>query len=165
MSNRDLKRIALLLPNTDTILETDLQISLPSNIIIHTARMQLDEVGKEAEKRMVDEELPRAVSALKHITNFDGAVFGCTSASAVYGEEGLSRISRELEDGLDCPATNAFSAVLSEIRKKFSAKIFFGGAVGPTPALQRTPSIPSGYFKNTALTAPFLPSSVERSAV
>lgn len=103
MSNRDLKRIALLLPNTDTILETDLQISLPSNIIIHTARMQLDEVGKEAEKRMVDEELPRAVSALKHITNFDGAVFGCTSASAVYGEEGLSRISRELEDGLDCP--------------------------------------------------------------
>ena len=52
MSNRDLKRIALLLPNTDTILETDLQISLPSNIIIHTARMQLDEVGKEAEKRM-----------------------------------------------------------------------------------------------------------------
>ena len=36
MSNRDLKRIALLLPNTDTILETDLQISLPSNIIIHT---------------------------------------------------------------------------------------------------------------------------------
>ena len=116
MSNRDLQRIALLLPNTDTILETDLQISLPSNIIIHTARMQLDEVGKEAEKRMVDEELPRAVSALKHITNFDGAVFGCTSASAVYGEEGLSRISRELEDGLDCPATNAFSAVLSEIR-------------------------------------------------
>ena len=116
MSNRDLKRIALLLPNTDTILETDLQISLPSNIIIHTARMQLDEVGKEAEKRMVDEELPRAVSALKHITNFDGAVFGCTSASAVYGEEGLSRISRELEDGLDCPATNAVSAVLSEIR-------------------------------------------------
>ena len=66
MSSRDLKRIALLLPNTDTILETDLQISLPSNIIIHTARMQLDEVGKEAEKRMVDEELPRAVSALKH---------------------------------------------------------------------------------------------------
>ena len=54
MSSRDLKRIALLLPNTDTILETDLQISLPSNIIIHTARMQLDEVGKEAEKRMVD---------------------------------------------------------------------------------------------------------------
>ena len=38
--------------------------------------MQLDEVGREAEKRMVDEELPRAVSALKHITNFDGAVFG-----------------------------------------------------------------------------------------
>ena len=33
MSSRDLKRIALLLPNTDTILETDLQISLPSILL------------------------------------------------------------------------------------------------------------------------------------
>lgn len=116
MSNRDLKRIALLLPNTDTILETDLQISLPSNIIVHTARMKLDEVGEEAEKRMVDEELPKAISTLKDITRFDGAIFGCTSASAVYGEEGLKRINNQLETGLNCPANNAFSAVLSEIR-------------------------------------------------
>ena len=65
MSSRDLKRIALLLPNTDTILGNGSANSLPSNIIIHTARMQLDEVGKEAEKRMVDEELPRAVSSLE----------------------------------------------------------------------------------------------------
>ena len=65
MSNRDLKRIALLLPNTDTILETDLQISLPSNIIIHTARMQLDEVGKEAEKRMLAALQPRPCTVRK----------------------------------------------------------------------------------------------------
>ena len=121
MSKRDIKRIALLLPNTDSILETDLQIYLPSNVIIHTARMRLDEVGEEAEKRMVDEELPKAVSFLKDITQFDGAVFGCTSASAVYGEEGLQRIGHLMEEGLKCPVTNAFSAVLSEIRR-FEAK-------------------------------------------
>lgn len=118
MANRTLKRIALLLPHTDTTLETDLQISLPSDVIIHTARMWLDEVGEEAEKRMVDTALPEAIRTLKNITHFDGAIFGCTSASAVYGREGLKRIHQQMEEQLHCPANSAFGAVLDAVRKK-----------------------------------------------
>lgn len=117
MANRALKRIALLLPHTDTTLETDLQISLPSDIIIHTARMWLDEVGEEAEKRMVDTALPNALRELEHITHFDGAIFGCTSASAVYGKDGLKRIHRQMEECLRCPANSAFGAVLDAAAK------------------------------------------------
>lgn len=45
------KRIALLIPHTDTTLETDLQCSFPTGYILHTHRMWLDEMGEAAEKR------------------------------------------------------------------------------------------------------------------
>lgn len=110
-----IKRIALLVPNTDTTLETDLQRALPADWVIHTARMQLDEVGEEAERRMVDVSMHEAIASLKGITHFDLAVFGCTSASAVYGKEGLHRIEKTLSDEFGCPAISALGAVLQKI--------------------------------------------------
>src|SRR5665647_3546719 len=96
------KRIALIIPHTDTTLETDLQKNLPQNYILHTQRIWLDEVGEEAEKKMVDEELPKGLSFLKGITDFDYVVFGCTSASAVYGVEGLKRLEAFISKEMDC---------------------------------------------------------------
>ena len=106
------KRIALLIPHTDSILEADLKRCLPSDCVIHTARLWLDEVGEDAEKRMVDEALPTGIKALQGITRFDAAVFGCTSASAVYGAAGLERINILLAEAFGCPAVTAFEAVL-----------------------------------------------------
>lgn len=111
-----IKRIALLIPHTDSTLETDLQRCLPPDCVIHTARLWLDEVGEDAEKRMVDEALPAGIKTLQGITRFDAAVFGCTSASAVYGAAGLERITRQLSDAFDCPAITAFGAVLQELQ-------------------------------------------------
>ena len=111
-----IKRIALLIPHTDSTLETDLQRCLPPDCVIHTARLWLDEVGEDAEKRMVDEALPAGIKTLQGITRFDAAVFGCTSASAVYGAAGLDRITRQLSDAFDCPAITAFGAVLQELQ-------------------------------------------------
>jgi len=112
------KRLALLIPHTDTTLETDLQRSLTPNWIVHTARMWLDEVGEAAEKRMVDEALPQAIHTLQGINRFDYAVFGCTSASAVYGRPGVTRIEYQLSEALSCPAVTAFGAVLGEMEQR-----------------------------------------------
>lgn len=111
-----MKRIALLIPNTDTVLETDLQRFLPDDIIIHTARMWLDEVGEKAEKRMVNSELPKGIKKLKDITNFDLAIFGCTSASAIYGPKGLKEIENFISTELECPSISAFGAILTELQ-------------------------------------------------
>jgi len=110
------KRLALLIPHTDTTLETDLQRELGDEWTIHTARLWLSEVGEASEKKMVDVALPWSLSMLEGITTFDYAVFGCTSASAVYGKAGMTRIETLLRRRLCCPAVSALGAVLDEIK-------------------------------------------------
>ena len=119
----DIKRIALIIPHTDITLESDLQMNLPDNYIIHTQRILLEEVSEKAEKKMVDVELPKSIDYLKGITEFHAAIFGCTSASAVYGVEGLNRITNLLEKSFNCKATSAFGAVINEIRKKGKERV------------------------------------------
>jgi len=117
------KRIALIIPHTDITLETDLQKNLPQNHILHTHRMWLDEVGEEAEKRMVDEELPRGLTFLKGIAEFDAVIFGCTSASAVYGVGGLKRLEAFISSEMNCRGISAFGAVLEQIAKRRPERI------------------------------------------
>lgn len=117
------KRIALIIPHTDITLETDLQNYLPNNYAIHTQRIWLDDVSEVAEKKMVDVDLPKGIQYLKDITTFDAAIFGCTSASAVYGVKGLKRIEQQLSDELGCRSISAFGGVLREINKLQAKKI------------------------------------------
>ena len=49
------KHLALLIPHTDVMLESDFRAALPEEWVCHACRMYLEEVGEEAEKRMVDE--------------------------------------------------------------------------------------------------------------
>ena len=109
------KRIALLLPHADSTLETDLKRFLPPDFVVHATRLWLEEVGADAEKRMVDEALPAGIKTLQGITRFDAAVFGCTSASVVYGPAGLERINILLAEAFQCPAITAFEAVLHDL--------------------------------------------------
>lgn len=109
------KRIALLIPHTDTVLEADLQRELGGRWIIHTTRLWLDSVGEEAEKRMVDIALHDGIRTLEGITSFDHAIFGCTSASVVYGRTGMDHIERLLSDRFRCPGISAFGAAMGEI--------------------------------------------------
>lgn len=125
------KHLALLIPNTDTTLEADLTAFLPDGWIYHSSRMQLDEVGEEAEKKMVDQALPQALNSLRGIIPFDAAVFGCTSASAAYGEAGLIRLHNQIRDSLGCPAYSAFAGVRDAIL-----------AAGNPPIALLTPYIP-----------------------
>ena len=105
---------ALLIPHTDRILETDLQAFAPG-LTLHTQRMWLENVSGEAERRMVDEELPRALAYLAPAGPYDCAVFGCTSASVSHGRAGMERIEEEIAKTLQCPAISAFGAVLRQI--------------------------------------------------
>lgn len=114
----DIKRIALLIPHTDITLETDLRLFLDNNFIIHTQRMFLEDVSKESEEKMVNNELPKSINYLKNITNFDGAIFGCTSASVIYGNEGLKTINNIIKSNLNCKSITAYEGVINEIKKR-----------------------------------------------
>ena len=113
---KEFSHVAYLIPHTDVTGEMDCHRMLP-DCVVHVKRMWLDEVSEEAERKMVQEELPRALHYLKGITNFQCAVFGCTSASAANGREGMLAIEAMLRDALGCPAITAFGAVLRKIER------------------------------------------------
>jgi maleate isomerase len=111
-----MKDLALIIPHTDITLEKDLRAFLPPQTVLHTQRIWLEAVSEAAEKHMVDVDLPQGIRYLKDITTFDGAVFGCTSASAVYGSEGLHRLETLLRDAFKCPGISALGAVLGKMK-------------------------------------------------
>lgn len=79
-------RIGLLVPSSNTIMEQDIIRGVGPQATLHTARMHMTEATRAAENAMLDRYLPQAIadiaSARPHIT-----IFGCTSASALRGEE------------------------------------------------------------------------------
>ena len=57
--------LAYLIPHTDVPGEMDCHRMLP-DCVVHVKRMWLDEVSEEAERKMVQEELPRAALSERH---------------------------------------------------------------------------------------------------
>ena len=84
MDKKIFKRIGLLVPSSNTMLEPDFYKNVSENITIHTARMFLEETTVEGESKMLDEYLIPAATSLA-TAKPDVIVFGCTSAGALRG--------------------------------------------------------------------------------
>jgi maleate isomerase len=80
----DRKRLGLLVPSSNTIMEQDLQRGLSDIANVHTARMYLVETTEKGESAMLDEYFPRAVEDIASLKPH-AVVFGCTSAGALRG--------------------------------------------------------------------------------
>lgn len=57
---KELEHVAYIIPHTDVTAEMDCHAMLPRHVL-HVQRMWLDEVGEDAERKMVAQELPRAL--------------------------------------------------------------------------------------------------------
>lgn len=117
------KRIALLIPHSDLTLESDLKNALPPNYSLHSQRLLLADVSEQAERQMVEQQLPPAIKILAGIADFAAAVFGCTSASAIDGAAGMAKLEKTLAHSFNCPAISALGAVLRRLEKHQAAKI------------------------------------------
>ena len=115
------KRIGLLLPHTDTTLEWDLGRLLPRHSV-HAHRLFLRDVSIQAEREMVEEEVPKSVRYLAEIKP-DATIFGCTSAGALYGVEGERQFSEGLARELGCPVVSAFGSVLAYLKRHGVARL------------------------------------------
>ena len=114
---QDQFHVAYVIPHTDVTGEMDFHRFLPDHTV-HTQRMWLGNVSKEAEQKMVAEELPSALRYLKGVAPFKCAVFGCTSASAVNGVDGMYAMQELIARELGCPAISVMGAVLHEIHRR-----------------------------------------------
>ncbi|MBI2164895.1 MAG: aspartate/glutamate racemase family protein [Chloroflexi bacterium] len=117
MNQKGRKRVGLIVPSTNTVMEPDLYRHLPSEVTIHTARMMLrGGVTIEAEERMLDEYLPKAaqeISTLRpHLV-----VFGCTSAGALRGPSHEKEMLQGLSGTTGAPVISIMGAVEAQLRR------------------------------------------------
>jgi maleate isomerase len=79
------RRVGLLIPSSNTVMEPDFYRNLPADATVHTGRMYMVETTAAGEDRMLREFTMPAAEAVgtanPHVT-----VFGCTSAGALYGD-------------------------------------------------------------------------------
>jgi len=106
----DWQRIGLIVPSSNTVVETDFQRALLPGVTLHTARMFLAETTAEAERRMVYDHVPLAVADIASL-HPHVVVFACTSAGAVLGAEGEARLMAEMAAQCQAPVVSTNSAV------------------------------------------------------
>jgi maleate isomerase len=75
-------RIGLIVPSSNTVMEQDFHRHIGIAGVVSTTRIFLEDVTREAEVRMLEEDLPQAVERIR-TTAPDVVVFGCTSAGAL----------------------------------------------------------------------------------
>lgn len=107
-------RLGLIVPSSNTVMEPDLHRELGSVATISTARIFLKDVTREAEIRMLEEDLPKA-SALIATTAPDVVVFGCTSAGALGTLAHDEGIAKRIAETTGAKTVTVIQAVLAEL--------------------------------------------------
>jgi len=74
-------RVGLIVPSSNTVMESDFHRLLGAGCAISTSRVYLEQVTRDAEQAMIDDDLPKALRLIK-TTDPHLIVFGCTSAGS-----------------------------------------------------------------------------------
>jgi maleate isomerase len=140
------RRVGLLVPSSNTVMEVDFARHLPPPVTVHTGRMYMAQTTAEAESRMLDEfTMPAAVAV--GTARPDVVVFGCTSAGALRGDaydiELCARIAeatgaptisviRSVREAIDAHGATRIGIVtpyVDELNEKIRASVEAAGAV------------------------------------
>jgi maleate isomerase len=107
--------IGLIVPSSNTVMEEDFHRRFQRPVVVTTTRIFLEDVTREAELRMLSEDLPQALrliaTAAPRIV-----VFGCTSAGSLGGIEHDSGIARSIEQVTGASAITVIGAVVNQLR-------------------------------------------------
>ena len=111
------KRVGLIVPSTNSVMEPDLYRNLPPGVTLHTARMLLQgAVTIEAEELMLDVYLPQSAQQIGTVRP-DAVVFGCTSAGALRGPAYEQELAQELSQTTGAPTITIMGAVVEELHR------------------------------------------------
>jgi len=113
---KDRRRLGLLVPSSDIVMEADLWRRLPPVFTLHVARMYLESTTVAGEEKMLDEELAPAARRVASV-HPELVIFGCTSATALRGLDGDATIAGLVEEIVGCPCITVVQAALHEIRR------------------------------------------------
>ena len=104
------RRVGVIVPSSNTAVEADFMRALPADVTMHAARMFLAETTAEAERRMICDHLPIAVTDLATLRPHV-VVFACTSAGAVIGADGEAALIGNIARETGAPVVSTNEAV------------------------------------------------------
>ena len=108
------RRIGLIVPSSNTVMEDEFRRVLPPDISLHVARVRLKRVNLSELSRL-REAAVGAAAALAD-AEVDVILFGCTSGSLVKGKGYDVEISREIEESTGIQAVTTATAVVEALR-------------------------------------------------
>ena len=126
MENRKIRRLGVLVGDSDPIVEFDLQRFLPRHISFHVGRLDMpDEAGLAAEdsSQMMCDSAPHAARKLA-MAEVEFFVFACTSASFLHGEGWDLKVAQSITDATSVPATTTVTAVADALEAIGARRIF-----------------------------------------
>lgn len=106
------RRVGLLIPSSNTVMEVDFYRRLPAGTTLHTGRMYMEITTPEGESLMLDEYAMPAARDLGTVRP-DVVVFGCTSAGALRG----NHYDLELCDRIAADTGARVVSVISSVRR------------------------------------------------
>jgi maleate isomerase len=107
-------RIGLIVPSSNTVMEPDFHRHLGGAGLVSTTRIFLEDVTREAEVKMLEEDLPLAIQRMR-TTAPDVVVFGCTSAGALGTLAHDDGIAALIEKETGARAVTVLRAVLTRL--------------------------------------------------
>ena len=84
-------RIGLIVPSSNTVMEPDFHQQIGRTAIVSTTRIFLEEVTREEELRMLDNDLPKATELIR-TTAPDVVIFGCIVTSNQAAADAVRRV-------------------------------------------------------------------------
>ena len=116
------RRIGLLVPSSNTVMEPDFWRHVPSNVSVLTARMFLEDVTVAAEARMLDE---FALPAARDLATArpEAVVFGCTSAGALRGNDYDERLCRDISEVTGVPTLSVIGSARAALKQAHARRI------------------------------------------
>ena len=104
------RRVGVIVPSSNTTVEADFMRALPAGTTVHAARMFLAETTAEAERRMIYDHVPIAVTDLATLRPHVVA-FACTSGGAVLGADGEAALIGTIARETGAPVVSTNDAV------------------------------------------------------
>lgn len=108
-------RIGLIVPSSNTVMEPDFHREFQRGGIVSTTRIFLEDVTREAEVRMLEEDLPQAVDRTRTSAP-DVVVFGCTSAGSLGTLAHDDQIGAMIEKKTGARAVTVLRALVARLR-------------------------------------------------
>ncbi|KXB08025.1 hypothetical protein AKJ56_01995 [candidate division MSBL1 archaeon SCGC-AAA382N08] len=114
-------KIGLLVPSSNTTLESEFIDYIPKGLSIHSARLPLSEATEEGQKKM-EERLDVAVELLTD-AEVDAIAYGCTTGSLIEGKGYEKKIEQKITKISKVPSVATAAAIIEAFKELEVKKI------------------------------------------